>query len=70
MAEVRVLKFDAGSITDDKLGTIQRNLHAGTAVEAFRRSVAIAEFVTTAVADGKKVLIQQEDGSMQELVLG
>lgn len=70
MAEVRVLKFDVGSPTDKALAHVQANLHASTNTEAFRRSVAIAEHVTQARANGRKVLIEKDDGTYQELVLG
>lgn len=70
MADVRVIKFDVGSATDKTLARVQHNLHATTNTEAFRRSVAIADYVTQAQAKGRKVLIETDDGTYQELVLG
>jgi len=70
MADVRVIKYDVGSQTDDTLDRVRARLHATTTVEAFRRSIAIADYITQAQANGRKVLIQKEDGDYQELVLG
>ena len=69
MPDVRVIKFDVGSSTDRSLGQIQTNLHTKSSSEAFRRSVAIAERITEAKAQGAKVFIQNKDGTVQELVV-
>jgi len=70
MPDVRVIKYDVGSRTDETLDRVRATLNATSAVEAFRRSIAIADYITQAQAQGRKVLIQKEDGDYQELVLG
>jgi hypothetical protein len=71
MADVKILKFNAGSRTDQKLQSVQQALGAGTSVEAFRRAVDVAEFLVTAThKDKKKVFLKSEDGTMQEVMIG
>lgn len=70
MADVRVIKFDVGSPTDEIMAKVQKNIHASSNTEAFRRGMAIAEHVTSAQAKGRKVLIEKEDGTYQQLILG
>jgi hypothetical protein len=69
MPDVRVIKFDVGSSTDQSLDKIRSNLHAKNGSEAFRRGVAIAQRITEAQAEGGKVFIQKKDGTVQELVI-
>ena len=70
MPDVRVIKFDVGSATDKSLNRVQTNLDASTAVEAFRRSIAIADRVTEAIKSGHKVLIEDGKGNYRELLIG
>lgn len=64
---VRVLKYDADSPTDKALQEVQKKLHAGSSSEAFRRSVAIAKFITDARADGKIIYVEDAEGNKQRL---
>ncbi len=70
MADVRIIKFDVDSPTDKTLERLKVALHASSTTEAFRRGVAIADYVTRAQADGKKVLIVDANGEKQELIAG
>jgi hypothetical protein len=69
-AEVRILKFDAGSVTDKKLQSVSKALNAANNAEAFRRGIALAEYVVEARSQGKKILIEEPDGTRRELVIG
>jgi hypothetical protein len=73
MADVRILKFDVGSSTDQMLNNVQRRLDASTGVEAFRRGLAIADTVTSLLKDegakGRKLYIENADGTRQEIIL-
>lgn len=73
MADVRILKFDVGSSTDKMLQDVQKRLDASTGIEAFRRSLAIADTVTSILKDdklkGRKLFIENPDGTKQEIVL-
>ena len=70
MADVRVLKFDVGSSTDQALQRLQKRFGTPTGGEAMRRSLAIADFITEATKEkGGKVLIQSPDGSIREIVM-
>lgn len=68
MSDVKVIKFSAGSPTDTMLTSLQTRLHAQTGAEAFRRGMAIADRITQAKADGKKVYIEDSEGVKQELI--
>lgn len=70
MADVKVIKYDVGSRTDETLDRVRTTMQAGSTVEAFRRSIAIADYITQAQSKGRKVLIEKEDGDYQELILG
>lgn len=71
MSDVRILKFNAGSRTDQRLQSVQRSFGASSTVEAFRRAMELAEFMVTATHEQKKkVFLQSEDGSMQEVIIG
>ena len=70
MADARVLKFDVGSPTDKTLKIVQERLNASTGIEAFRRSLAIADAVTEILTTkGNKLYVESPDGSKQEIVL-
>lgn len=73
MADVRILKFDVGSSTDQMLNDVQKRLDASTGIEAFRRGLAIADTVTSILKDekvkGRKLYIENPDGTRQEIVL-
>ena len=71
MADVRIIKFDVGSPTDLALNGLQARLGASTGVEAFRRSLSIADTVTEILKDkNKKLVVRDENGKEQEIVLG
>ena len=71
MADARILKFDVGSPTDKMLKAVQSRLDASTGIEAFRRSLSIANTVTEILKDKKKKLyIENPDGTKQEIILG
>jgi hypothetical protein len=70
MAEVRVFKFDVGSLVDVALSRVQSRMNASTRSEAFRRSVALADYITEAQEKGGKVTVTLPDGTVQELILG
>jgi hypothetical protein len=69
MPDVRIIKFDAGSPTDEALGRMQNKLTASSSVEAMRRSLTIADKITDFTQSGKKVFIQDPDGTLRELVI-
>jgi hypothetical protein len=68
-ATVRVLKFDAGSTTDQALLRMQSRLSASSSIEAMRRSLTIADKITEFTANGQKVFVQDPDGSLKEIVI-
>lgn len=68
MAEVQIIKYDVGSPTDEAMGHIRKAIHGTSVVDAFRRSVAIAYYVTQAQAEGRKIFVQNDDGNFVELV--
>ena len=65
----RVFKFDVGSPTDLTLGKLQDKLDASTGTEAIRRSLTIADAITDLTAKGKKIFVQGEDGTLQQLLI-
>lgn len=69
MADVPIIKYDVGSPTDEKLERIRRTTHGVDFVEAFLRSISIADYVTQTQAAGRKVLVEDVDGKYRELVL-
>lgn len=73
MPNVKILKFDEGSRTDEMLRNVQARLHASTGVEAFRRGLAIADTITALLTDektkGRKLYVENPDGSRQEIIL-
>lgn len=64
---VRIIKFDVGSPTDEALRVVQTNLNASSSAEAFRRSVAIAKFVTQATKEGKTLILVDGEGNERKL---
>jgi hypothetical protein len=68
-AAVRIIKFDAGSPTDQTLSRLQSKLSASTSVEAMRRSLTIADKITDFTEKGRKVFVQDENGQLSELVI-
>jgi hypothetical protein len=66
---VRILKFDAGSPTDQTLRRMQNKLDASSSVEAMRRSLTIADKITDFTKEGKKVYVKDSDGTFRELVI-
>ena len=69
MADVRLIKYDVGSPTDEALERIRRTTHGVDFIDAFRRSISIADYVTQIQAAGRKVLVEDEHGRYLELVL-
>lgn len=69
MSDVKVIKFGAGSPTDTMLDRLQARLNATTGVEAFRRGMAIADRITEATAEGKRIFIEDKNGTKQELII-
>ena len=70
MADVRILKFDVGSPTDQTLANVQQRLGASTNVEAFRRGLAIADKMTELLLDKKqKVYVEDEQGNRREIIV-
>lgn len=65
---VRIIKFDAGSPTDQTLSRLQSKLDASSGVEAMRRSLTIADKITD-IAKQNKIFVQGADGVMRELVI-
>jgi hypothetical protein len=70
MADVRVFKFDVDSPTDDAVKRVQKRLDASNGGEAVRRGLAIADAVTRLAKDeGKKLFVQNDDGTYQQLII-
>ena len=71
MAEkfVRIIKFDAGSPTDQTINRMQGKLNASSSVEAMRRSLTIADAITDFVQAGQKIFVQDGEGNLRELVI-
>ena len=70
MADARILKFDVGSNTDNMLNDVKAKLGASTGIETFCRSLAIADTITDiAKTKNKKLFVQNEDGSLQEILI-
>jgi hypothetical protein len=70
MADVRVFKFDADSPTDDAVKRVQKRLDASSGGEAVRRGLAIADAVTRIAKDeGKKLFVENDDGTFQQLII-
>lgn len=70
MADVRVLKFDVGSSTDDALQRLKSRFDASTSSEAMRRSLAIADTVTELSAKGERIFVRDTNGEIRELLIG
>ncbi len=66
---VRIIKFDAGSPTDQALVRMQSKLDASSGVEAMRRSLTIADKITDFTKAGQKIYVKDADGSLRELVI-
>lgn len=66
---VRIIKFDAGSPTDQALVRMQRKLDASSGVEAMRRSLTIADKITDFTKAGQKIYVKDTDGTLRELVI-
>lgn len=66
---VRIIKFDAGSPTDQTLVRMQGKLDASSGVEAMRRSLTIADKITDFTKAGQKVYVKDTDGTLRELVI-
>ena len=65
---VRIIKFDAGSPTDQTLARLQAKFDASTSIEAMRRGLTIADKITD-YAKTSKIFVQGADGQMHELVI-
>ncbi len=68
-SSVRIIKFDAGSPTDQTLSRLQEKLNASSSVEAMRRSLTIADKITDIAKSNQKIFVQDSDGTMRELVI-
>lgn len=66
---VRIIKFDTNSPTDLALKRMQVKLSASSTVEAMRRSLTIADAVTSLAAKGQEIYVKAADGTMSRLVI-
>ena len=68
-ATIRIIKFDAGSPTDQTINRMQGKLNASSSVEAMRRSLTIADKITDFVQAGQKIYVKDAEGNLRELVI-
>ena len=66
MPDVKVLKFDVGSITDQALISVQNKLSASSGVEAVRRSLTLTDKLTDLAKNGS-LYVKDEHGNLKEL---
>lgn len=64
---VRLIAIEVDSPSDLALQRIQHRTQS-TASVAFRKTIAITDYLAQALRDNRKILVEQEDGSFTQLV--
>lgn len=69
MSDVRVLKFDVGSTTDQALDRLRQRFDASSMAETVRRSLGLADTVTKLHDEGNRIFVRDPQGNIRELLL-